>query len=498
VSEKKATENVLWRPYGGQIDFLSCPVSEVFFGGTRNSGKSDAGLFSFLSQVGKGFGPEWNGLILRRTIPELDDIVRKSYKWFLKLKTPPGYNINKRIWEFPTGETLKFSYIDDIDDYWRYHGHEYAWVLFEELPTWPSLDCYDIMKSVNRCPNTKVPLKYLSNGNPWGPGHNAVKARFIDPAPPKTIIEEEIEAPEIIDGEIVWGKRNSKRVYVPGFFYELTPVFESDPGYVGRITVNSTVDQKKAWAFNDWDITSGGIFDDLWKRSVHIIPSFNIPKNWYVDRSFDWGSEKPFSVGYFAESDGTEVEVPIDYPYPGRVCENGKKRICFPSGTIIRCREIYGWTGEANEGIKFSNRKIAQLIVESDKHFVESELFHFINPGPADNQIRIRNDEESLSIADEMEEEGCIFLFSNKDPGSRVSGVSLMRSRLQAAIEKSSAPMFFTFEECPSFIRTFPSLQRSKLNPDDVDTKQEDHAWDETRYRILNRKMGFSVSYSVM
>lgn len=49
-------------------------------------------------------------------------------------------------------------------------------------------------------------------------------------------------------------------------------------------------------------------------------------------------------------------------------------------------------------------------------------------------------------------------------------------------------PGLYVFETCRQFIRTVPVLPRDVKNPDDVDTRAEDHCYDETRYRILNRK----------
>ena len=43
-------------------------------------------------------------------------------------------------------------------------------------------------------------------------------------------------------------------------------------------------------------------------------------------------------------------------------------------------------------------------------------------------------------------------------------------------------PMMYVFKNCKQFIRTMPLLQYSETVPEDLDTKQEDHIADETRY----------------
>lgn len=43
------------------------------------------------------------------------------------------------------------------------------------------------------------------------------------------------------------------------------------------------------------------------------------------------------------------------------------------------------------------------------------------------------------------------------------------------------------FETCQNLIRTLPALTYSKRNVEDVDTDQEDHAYDAFRYMLMSR-----------
>ncbi|RUX96159.1 terminase, partial [Mesorhizobium sp. M7D.F.Ca.US.004.01.2.1] len=43
------------------------------------------------------------------------------------------------------------------------------------------------------------------------------------------------------------------------------------------------------------------------------------------------------------------------------------------------------------------------------------------------------------------------------------------------------------FDTCIHTIRTLPALQHDEAHPEDLDTKQEDHAADETRYACMSR-----------
>ena len=49
-------------------------------------------------------------------------------------------------------------------------------------------------------------------------------------------------------------------------------------------------------------------------------------------------------------------------------------------------------------------------------------------------------------------------------------------------------------DTCRNFIRTLPSLTYSSVDPEDVDTSQEDHAYDECRYVLMAGPIASSVS----
>ena len=84
---------VIWSPFpGSQRLFLSCPIFEVLLEGTRGGGKTDTLLMDFAREVGKGYGAEWNGVLFRQTYPQLDDVVKKSKKWFPQIFPTAKFN----------------------------------------------------------------------------------------------------------------------------------------------------------------------------------------------------------------------------------------------------------------------------------------------------------------------------------------------------------------------------------------------------------------------
>ena len=442
----------IWRALpGSQTLFLTCPINEVLFDGSRGPGKTDSLLWSYAKHVGKGYGRRWAGLIFRRKFKDLKDIVSRSKEWFYQ--TFPGARFldsaSSYYWRFPGGETLAFRQAQNEDDYWDYHGGEYPFLGFEELTTWPNLAFYDSMKSVCRSTDATMPRMIRSTSNPWGVGHSVVKARFVDPAPAMHVINDQ----------------HGQRVRIQGFWWENPYLRENDPGYIKMLEALTDENKRKAWHEGDWDIVAGGMFSDVWDARAHVIEPFVIPHGWRIDRALDWGSSAPFSVGWWAESDGT------DYFTPDGVARSTVR------GDLFRIGEWYGWNGEANQGQRLTADKVAEGVLERDQQWQGR-----VRPGPADTSIYdvINGD----SIGDAMAARGCHWTRASKGAGSRKAGWERSRTMLENVTEQNGLPGLRIFNTCRNFIRTVPILPRDAKDMDDADTEAEDHIADEMRYRL--------------
>jgi len=389
--------------------------------------------------VGRGYGPAWRGILFRLQYPDLEEIEIKSKRFFYQIFPGAIYNGSSHRWIFPDGEQLLFRYARNIDDYWNYHGHEYPWIGWDELTLWPDDELYMTMRTVCRSSDPNVPHHYRASCNPYGVGHNWVKARFVDPAPREVVILDE-------DG--------TERVAIHGTIWENLIVLQNDPAYVNMLR-SQTGARRAAWLEGDWDIVAGGMFDDVWDSKVHIVAPFEIPATWKIDRSFDRGSSRPYSVGFWAESDGCDVKL-----------NDGSLR-ATQRGDLFRIAEIYGWTGKPNEGTREIPTEIARKIRE-----YERALGRNVNPGPADTEIFTV--ENGNCIASDMERMGIRWTRANKSPGSRINGWEILRVRLKNSISREG-PGFYVFDTCRQFIRTVPVLPRDKRQADDVDSAAEDH-----------------------
>lgn len=465
---------IIWAAQpGSQIAFLSCPVFECLLTGNRGGGKTDALLMDYLQHVGQGFKNQWRGILFRRTFPELDDVVAKSRNWFKKIFPNAEFNQQKYTWTFPEGEQLMFRHFQVDSDYDHYHGHAYPWIAFEELSTWPTPNPYKAMMSCSRSSDPRMPRKYRSTTNPYGVGHTWVKRRFYLPLPPKTLL---MNCPLEHDEN---GKAMPSRAVIISSLSENKVLLTADPHYQQKIRAAAkNPAQLAAWLNNDWDVVSGGMFDDVWFPDVHVLPDLfgnQIPARWKIFRAYDHGQSAPFSVGWYCISNGEPITI------QNRVIGRMK-------GDIIRFGEWYGCRpGTDNEGLRMSPIDIALGIV---KYEFDHGLTGRVRSGTADDAI-FDDYTPGRSVAGDMERAGIRWIRAGKGQGSRIQGWQQVRQYLKNAIIPLQGtreyPGFFVCSRCYQFLRTFPILPRDETNPDDVNTKSEDHIGDEVRY-ALKRK----------
>ena len=489
-------EETIWEfiPGTSQEFALSTNASHILYHGTRGPGKTDCQLMRFAQWVGKGYGSFWRGVIFDRKYKNLDDLIIKSKRIFKKafgsackfLESKGDYK-----WVWNTGEELMFRQFLKPDDYWNYHGQEFPFIGWNELCKYPSSDPYDMMMSCNRSSWTQekdgevdpetgryylppIPLEVFSTTNPYGPGHNWVKARFIDPVPMgKIYVTTSTVFHPALQKEV---EVTMRQIAIFGSYKE-NPYL--DPKYIATLDAITDPNKRAAWLEGDWDIVAGGAVDDVWRKNIHILPRFPIPATWRIDRSLDWGSTHPASVGWWAECNGEEIE--IEY------ADGSVTRFGPPAGTLIQIGELY-FTEKlgTNRGLMYSAFTIADKIKEYELELLrEGWIEEQPWPGPADNQISDVRESDVDTIEKKMSDRGVRWIKSDKSPGSRKIGLQLMRDRLEATMLGREDPGLFFMDNCRASIATIPTLPRDDDDMDDVDTDAEDHPYDMARYRVL-------------
>lgn len=466
-----ATKNVTDDHFTGKVYCIEVPLSSSFVIRQRGcvwlSGNSDSLLLSFAAGVDRGWGKAYRGILFRKEFGDLDDIVRKVETIFPRiwgdrfrfLKSKSEYTAT---WD--TGEALLLRNLPNEDAYREYHGHSYVWIGFEELTQWPDDKAYRLMFSCARSPTAGVPVVGIrSTSNPYGIGHNWVKKRFRLPQGFGKVIRRPGEAP---------------RVAIQSDLRENFVLLHSNPNYPNLIRqAASNPAQAKAWLHGDWNVTTGGMFDDVWDAKVHIIPNVpptQFPAGWKLNRTYDHGQSRPFACLWWAESNGEPIHF-MDGRVVGQV-----------AGDIVLFAEWYGTTGEPDEGIRMNARSIAVGIQDRQRDWRVSLR---VRPGPADNEIYTKDQRgTNRSPADDMEDVGILWTTADKSPGSRSRGYQMIRSHMAAARPNVDGtreyPGLFVCERNVHWIELVPPAPRDPQDQDELPKKYEDHLVDCTRYRL--------------
>ena len=444
-------QNIVWQPQPKQRQFQERPEYEALYGGAAGGGKSDALLAEALRQV---HIPHYKGLILRKTYPQLAELVDRSRAIYLPAFPAASYNAQEHCWHFPSGAKIYFGSMQHTKDRTNYQGKAYDFIGFDEL-THFTYDEYSYMFSRNRPtgPGTRVYIRATTN--PGGIGHGWVKQRFITAAPALTPIVDDYQ---VVSPEGKHIAIRKSRIFVPSTVFDNQKLLENDPNYLASLAMLPEA-EKNALLYGSWDSFEGQVFTE-WRndpehyedeRWTHVINPFRIPSYWRIYRGFDWGYKKPFSVGWYAAT---------------------------PDGMIYRIREYYGCTGVPNQGLEINQAEIAEEIYRiehEDENLKDRQIIGIADPSIFDAS-------KGESIADVMAK-GAHGIHWEPGDNHRLPGKMQYHYRL--AFNKEGLPGFQVFKTCKHFIRTIPNLVYSEKDVEDVDTQQEDHIYDECRYVLM-------------
>src|SRR5689334_3386613 len=101
---------VAWRPQKGPQSFLfQTDVSEILLAGSRGSGKS-AAVLGYFAYFADRYGKGARGLIVRRKLTEMQDLLRQSHELYPLLGA--RYLVTTQTWTFPSGGTLRFARLE--------------------------------------------------------------------------------------------------------------------------------------------------------------------------------------------------------------------------------------------------------------------------------------------------------------------------------------------------------------------------------------------------
>ena len=145
---------------------------------------------------------------------------------------------------------------------------------------------------------------------------------------------------------------------------------------------------------------------------------------------------------------------------------------------MYRIRELYGCVpGQPNTGVQWPDDKIGREILRIERDDPQIRGRQII--GVADPAIGLNKDQAGYGAAYAMASVGCYFQKAKND---RIPGKMQFHYRL--AFNEEGRPMMQVFRTCRHFIEQIPALVYSETDVEDIDTAQEDHIYDESRYAL--------------
>lgn len=241
---------MIWEPQEGPQELLlRCPVGDVFFGGARGGGKSDALLGDCAAHCHR-HGQHANAYLIRRTYPELEELIDRAIEIYVPLGAE--WLKGEKTFRFPSwgGSKIRFRYLDRDVDAMQYQGKNINYLGIDELGNFPTPSAPDRLFGALRSAHG-VPALFRATGNPGGPGHEWVQERYVDPAKPM-----KVHAEKLPNGKL------HKRVFIPSFITDNKLLLDNDPEYINRLYLVGAPWLVKAWLEGDWNARPEGHFFD--------------------------------------------------------------------------------------------------------------------------------------------------------------------------------------------------------------------------------------------
>lgn len=422
-----------------QDAFLRDEHRHVAYGGARGGGKSWAvrTKAKFLAATYRGI----KILIVRRTYKEL----MNNHVNFLRaeLHGIASYNATEKVFTFPNKSTISFGYCASDADLGQYQGAEYDVIFIDEAGQLQE----DWIRKINACVRgaNKLPKRTYYTLNPGGPSHGYFKRLFVD---------RRFEGTESPDNYS----------FIQAFVTDNAALMEMQPEYLDELK-NLPPKIRDAWLNGSWDVYEGQFFEDFrpdpdvnkavelgvepeelrrQRRWCHVIEPFDPSKGeargWTLMRSYDFGYNRPASLGYW---------------------------LCDYDGVLYRILDYYLWNGNPNEGAKLSPDEQFKRIADFEKQhpWLKGRKITDSVADPA-----IWDASRGESIAETAMRYGIYFT-----PGDhkRIPGWMQIHYRFQ--FDENGYPRMYVFDTCKQFIRTIPLMMYSDTNPEDLDTSMEDH-----------------------
>jgi hypothetical protein len=423
-----------YEPTPRQAEFHAATEFDVLYGGAAGGGKTRALLMEGLRACDRYPGLRVGAF--RRSYPELkESLLAELVQCGHARALGARWNATEYELRFPNGSLLMFRYAETVQDASRRQGGQYQMLLFDERTLTPP-PVVAFLETRLRSGRAQVPVLGIRSGtNPGGVGHADTKKRYIDATSHGR--------------DVVRDMRDRTVRFIPS---KLSDNPHVNPEYARDLLALQDEKLRAAFVDGNWDVFAGQVFGE-WRNDRHVLQPITLPATWRRYNGLDWGYSAPWCVLWGAQDE---------------------------DGRVWIYRELYErQVGEADQA-----RRI--IAAETGDEWIVARY--------ADDAMwATRGD--AKPIAQVYADEGVHLEPAGKGAGSRVIGWQRVHSFLaegpacshHRALGWTTCPMLHAFSTCTELIRTLPALPHATSgNPEDADTKAEDHAPDALRYLVTN------------
>jgi phage terminase large subunit len=349
------------------------------------------------------------------------------------------YKSQDKEFIFPNGSRITLGYCQAETDVLQYQGQAYDVIFLEEATQFTEFQFQSLTES-NRssglCQKRFEPRMYFTC-NPGGVGHIWVKRLFVD--------RDYRQSEKAEDYDFIRSK-----------VYDNKFIMENSPEYV-RTLENLPEDRRRAMLDGDWDIFIGQYFPEF-RRDIHVIEPFIIPKTWNRYLSIDYGLD--MLAAYWTAIDNYNNAYVYKELYQSNlIISEAAARINSMTNERVTLRYAPPdmWNRRQDTG-----KSAADIFAENGLHFIQAKN---------DRVLGWYNVKEWLKVIEKRNE---------------VTGKPYQTSRLKIA------------SNCTNLIRCLPQLQHDEKKTEDVAIEPHEitHAPDALRYLLADRPAATDISTS--